>query len=371
MSDLYATLGLTRSATPADIKKAYRAKALEHHPDKGGDTVKFQKVQEANAVLSDPEKRALYDATGQVSPDSQGGGPDIASMFGFGGLGQMFGGFNGFNGFGGGGSGGTGKSKAARGPNKMHEIGVSLHDLYVGKTFTLNMKRDVLCAGCNGNGGSKMEACAACAGRGTCVRRVQMGPMTAMTQEPCRACEQTGKKAADTCATCKGRRVQERASVLDGIIEPGMQEGDAIVFQGQCSESPMYAAPGDVVLIIRAATTESNEWERKGRDLMMEVRITLAEALLGWERTLTTHPSGKTFTVGWKSGVLKEGDVLRVPGWGMPVRGETGVFGDLHLVCRYVDGSGEVLTEEQRQMLRQVWPAWKEPSTTEAVEAIR
>jgi DnaJ family protein A protein 2 len=388
MSDLYGLLGLQKGASEAEIRKAYKKQALSKHPDRGGDKEEFQKMHAAYEVLSDPGKRAHYDATGEV-PGSDGGGgmggpggmPDLSEIFGqmFGGGGMPFGmsGMGGPGGIpipifmGGGGAGGV-PAKAARGPNKIHEIGVSLRELYTGKTVTLKMKRDVICSTCNGKGGENTEACGTCRGSGMRVRRQQMGPMTAMTQGPCDECQATGQKVLRKCDDCSGRRVVERESILGVEIKPGMQEGDRLVFPGQCSESPMFEAPGDVILVIRAAAgdTDGEQWVRRGADLAMEVQLTLPEAMLGWERTFVAHPSGKPLHLVWLGEPLRDGEILRVPGWGMPAGSGVPVVGgsdhgDLRIVCRITGGQG-AWSEEQKKALCSVWPEWRQPVTTEA-----
>ena len=256
------------------------------------------------------------------------------------------------------GGGGRPGMRPARGPNKLHEIGVSLADLYKGKMFTLNMKRDVLCSGCAGEGGKRMEPCGPCGGQGMRMRGVQMGPIMSMTHEPCGACGQTGKRVVEKCTTCNGKRITESESILDVVIKPGMQEGDRLTFPGQCSESPLFEQPGDVVLVIRSSTADSEKWLRRGSELTYTVTLSLAEALLGWERELEGHPSSKPLHVVWKGGVLREGEVLRIAGWGMPIQPEG--LGDLRIVCRVEVCQGAWSSDELRA-LQSVWPSWKEP----------
>jgi DnaJ family protein A protein 2 len=361
MPDLYGVLGVGKKASADEIKRAYKKEALVHHPDRGGSKEKFQALQEAFDVLSDDGKRGHYDMTGQVP---QGGGegqggmpPDMAAMFGSmfgGGGGPMFGGMPFF----GGGMGQT-NVKAARGPNKMHEIGVGLSDLYKGKTFTLNMKRDILCSGCRGSGGARIESCGACGGRGVRVHAVQMGPMMSMSHEPCGSCSQTGKKILEKCGVCKGRQIIESESNLDVVIEPGMQEGDRITFVGKCSEAPNFDKPGDVILLLRSSTSDSEKWVRSGEILTYTLTISLAESMLGWGRQLEGHPSGRPIHIVWKDGVLRDGEVLRIAGWGMPVRGSS-ALGDLRIVCRVTVDQG-AWSEEQRRVLTTIWSDWKEP----------
>jgi DnaJ homolog subfamily A member 2 len=368
--DLYAVMGLSRDASADDIKRAYRRESLLRHPDRGGAKEAFQELQEANEILSDPAKKAQYDATGQIpgAAEGGGGGPDLSEVLGsiFGGMGGMGGGipFPFFN-MGGGGMGPG--MKAARGPNKVHEIGVSLSDLYHGKTIRTTMKRDCKCDTCAGKGGQRVETCGECRGRGFRMRMQQMGPMTAMTQEPCGLCQQTGSRAAEKCGTCKGRCVIERESTLEVRIEPGMQEGDRIVFPGQCSESPMFEAPGDVILVVRTASSDSGTaWNRHGADLMIEVEVSVAESLLGWTRTLDGHPSGSPVRVTWTGGVLRHGQHLVVAGQGMPVRNGGG-FGNLVLIVRIRVEEEEALSEEQRRLLQSVWSSWVAPDMTQGV----
>lgn len=360
--DLYTELGVERGATAEEIKRAYRREAIKRHPDRGGDKESFQRLQVANEILSDPSRRAEYDATGQIPGAAEGasGMPDLSSIFG-----SIFGGGipmppPGFF------AGGGPQVRVARGPNKIHEIGVTLPDLYAGKKFKLRMKRDALCADCEGKGGKRVETCRTCRGAGMRMRAQQMGPMMAMMQEPCSDCAQTGQHVLEACSSCSGKRVVERTSDLDVIIEPGMQDGDRVVFPGQCSESPLFEAPGDVVLVIRSAIPEDSVWQRRGADLVAEVQLTVAESLLGWSCTLEGHPSGRALKLVWRDGILRDGEILRVPGWGMPVRG--GGLGEAKLVCRVATVDQGAWTEEQVAALKQVWPDWVEPTESEGVE---
>lgn len=376
MSDLYGVLGVEKRASADEIKRAYRKAALVNHPDRGGDKEKFQALQGAYDVLSDPSKRAQYDATGQI-PNGEGmnpgGMPDLSSifgsMFGFGqGGGMPFFGAN----FGPRQGPGV---KVARGPNKLHDVGVELGDLYKGKTFKLNMKRDMLCGGCGGEGGTRMESCGACGGKGFRIHGRQMGPVMSMTHEACSACNQTGKHVLEKCQTCNGKQVVERESILDVVIEPGMQDGDRLTFAGQCSESPLFESPGDVILVVRAATTDSAVWVRDGSELTYQVELTLAESLLGWGRQIEGHPSGRPLHIVWMNGVLRDGEVLRIAGWGMPVStgmpsaagaagAGAGGLGDLRIVCRVKSDQGAWSSDELRA-LKSVWPAWSEPVVKE------
>lgn len=377
--DLYAILGADRGATEEDLKKAYRRAALLAHPDKPtGSKEKFQAVNEAYTILSNPSAREEYDRTGRVPQGGEAPPPpaDISEILGslFSGMGTGFGIPGGIPipmMFAGGGGGPPGKMmRRVRGPNKVHEIGVSLADLWAGKVFTLNMKRDVVCEGCAGRGGRDFRGCAGCSGRGFRITQHQMGPMLVASHDACRECRGEGQTAGASCTDCGGRRVIETEKTLDVRIERGMAEGDRLVFSEACSESPDFERPGDVVLVLRAAAGGvDGGWERRGNALIVTVELDLGEALLGWERRLEGHPSGATVPVVWEGGVVRDREVLRVPGWGMPIRGGGGdtdvsganqQFGDLLLVCRVRAQEG-TWSEEQLRALQTVWPGWRKP----------
>jgi DnaJ family protein A protein 2 len=349
---LYKELGVPKGASPEDIKRAYRKEALAKHPDRGGAKEDFQKLQAAYDVLSNPDRRALYDQTGEVGEQaSESHMPNLSelfSMFGPGlasaGLSSMFG-----SGFGPGFGPSAGRIKVARGPNKLHEIGLTMAEMYSGKRFTLNMKRDVLCVGCGGSGGSEIKKCEACRGQGVRMRMQQMGPIMAMSQEPCDACSQLGERIVKACSSCSGKRVQEEENRLEVVVEPGMKEGDRLVFAGQCSESPQFEAPGDVILVIRVSSTEETEFKRWADDLIVSVQLTLAESLLGFKRVFEDHPSGTPVSYENKKVVI-EGDILRVEGAGMPVRGSSDKKGALQIVCSIKREQG-AWSDEQRRAL--------------------
>jgi len=358
MDDPYARLGVPRNASPDDIKKAYRKEALKNHPDRpGGDKEAFQKVETANSILSNPERKAMYDATGSVAEGPQGPGfnpfggggfnVNLSEMFG-----QMFGQPQG--------GGGGRPRRPPVGPHKLHEIGVSLSDLYHGKQFELRIKRDILCPTCDGHGGMHVETCSSCNGSGTRVSHIQMGPMMMVQQGPCTDCNgSSGKKVRDTCTACSGKKVKETESVLPVKIEPGMQEGERLVFSGQCSESPDFERPGDVILVLRASSSDIGPWIREGSTLKRSLTLTWAEALLGFERDLEGHPSGRPLHIVWTGGFVKEGEVLRVISWGMPDHFVKGSLGDLRLICHIEGGQ---IPAERLADLQRAFPEWKAPT---------
>jgi DnaJ family protein A protein 2 len=138
-----------------------------------------------------------------------------------------------------------------------------------------------------------------------------------------------------------------------------MSAGDRIVCVGMCSDSPQFRQPGDLILVLQNAGDAAEIWGRKETTLNREVTISLAEALLGWERRFDDHPSGKPLHIVWSGGSLAHDEILRIPGWGMPHRkGEE--KGDLRIRCK-IQNEPCTWSEEQLRALREVWPGWVAP----------
>ena len=245
---LYEVLGVDKDADEKQIKKAYRKLAVKHHPDKGGDEQLFKEISAAYEVLSDPEKRQLYDKYGLEGVDNEGGpggpgGDDLFSMF-----------------FGG--QGGRRSAGPRKGPSIQHPLKVSLEDLYNGKTVKLAINRKVIV------GDSKV--CDRCKGQGVVMEVRQLGPgMITQMQRTCSQCNGQG-----TMAKTKNER-----KVVEVHIEKGATHNQKITFRGMADEMPGRET-GDVHFIVQEK--DHDLFKRKGADLLLQKDISLNQALTGY-----------------------------------------------------------------------------------------
>ncbi|TJX51591.1 molecular chaperone DnaJ, partial [Soehngenia saccharolytica] len=223
----YEVLGVSKTAAADELKKAYRKAAIKNHPDKGGDPEKFKELAQAYEVLSDPEKREIYDQYGEdAMKEGMGGGGASHNPF------DIFESFFGGSPFGGSAFGG-GSSRGRRqkqGEDVVHPLKVSLEELYTGISKKLSLSRNILCPKCKGKG-SKSGAssrCSGCQGSGMRVSIRQLGPgMIQQMQHVCSDCRGSGETISDKdkCAQCKGNKVVQDKKMLEVNVEKGMQHG--------------------------------------------------------------------------------------------------------------------------------------------------
>lgn len=300
--------GVAKDAQPNIIKKAYRKLAMTHHPDKGGDEEMFKEIQTAFAVLSDEEKRQVYDEYGEEGLRDGGGPSEAHDLFS-----AMFGG--------GGGGGGHQHRGPRKGDNVVHSLRVTLEDLYKGKMSKLAIIRNRVCKSCNGKGASRpdgVSSCATCHGRGITVTLNQIGPgMVQQVQNQCRHCRGQGEIIIEKyrCHSCGGEKVSKERKVLEVYVDKGMVNGQKITFTGEANANPGLVA-GDVVVILKQE--EHELFTRKENNLIFEKSITLADALCGLDFHVK-QLDGRILHVSSPPGsVITPGLVKSIPNEGMP-----------------------------------------------------
>ena len=299
--DYYEVLGIGKNATEAEIKSAYRKLAKKYHPDLNpGDKAaeeKFKEVNEANDVLSDPEKRKRYDQFGFAGVDpNYGAGQSGGGFGGFGAggvdLGDIFGdlfggGFGGFGGFG-------GSSRAnPNAPRKGHDIQASViltfEEAAHGCTKKITLNRQQTCPDCHGSGcaaGTSPETCTQCGGRGYVVtqQRTPFGVM--QSQQPCPHCGGRGTIIKDPCKTCRGTGKTNVRKTLEVKIPAGIDDDQNIALRGQGDAGSNGGPSGDV--IVHGSVKRDAVFERDGYDVYVRVPITYSQAVLGAEIEVPT-----------------------------------------------------------------------------------
>ena len=323
---LYDTLGVSTSASESELKAAYRKLALKFHPDKNPDAGdKFKDISHAYEVLSNPEKRQIYDNYGEAGLNGEGGagghGMNAEDLFS-----QFFGG-----GFFGGAGGAGGRSRGPRRTEDMNfSLQVTLEELYKGKTAKIAVQRKVLCGKCSGRGGKEgaVKTCSTCQGRGIKTILRQMGPLVQQMQQTCPDCEGEGEtiRAADRCGACNGRKVSSEKKVHEIHVEVGMRNGQKIRLTGEADEAP-NCQTGDIIVTV--VEKEHHFFKRQDKDLHCRVSIDLITALVGGRVTIK-HLDDRILEANLLPGqVIRPDDVRILRNQGMPTHRQPFNRGDM------------------------------------------
>ena len=327
--DYYEVLGVAKTATVDEIKKAYRKKAIQYHPDKNpGDKEaeeKFKEAAEAYEVLSDPQKRQRYDQFGfagmQGAGGFSGGGgftmEDIFSQFGdlfesWGMGGGMGGHFSQF--FGG---GGGGRQRVRRGTDLRVKVRLTLEEINTGVEKKIKVKKLVPCKDCQGTGsadGKAGETCPTCKGTGRVVR-TQRGIFGMMqVQEDCPTCHGEGKIIKNKCPHCNGEGVVRDEEIITIKIPAGVSGGMQIPVQGKGNAAPHGGVPGDLLVLVEEE--EHKDLIREGNDLVYNLLLDMPTAILGGQVQIPTLTGDVKITI---TPGTQPGKVLRMRGKGLPV----------------------------------------------------
>jgi molecular chaperone DnaJ len=339
--DLYEVLGVARTASPEEIKKAYRRRAREHHPDAGGDEEQFKRVTHAHQVLSDPERRARYDRFGDDGTSRPNGGGD---PFGFGGLGDVLDAF-----FGGAATGGGRARANAQGRDVLVPTQVSLEDVLHGGELPVDVEVARACDVCGGSGsasGAAPSACSTCGGRGAVARVVRTAFGQMSTNTTCPACQGAGREVTDPCSGCggDGRRVTGRTVTVE--LPVGIEHGTRLRVPGAGEAGRHGATPGDLFVEVRIAPHEV--YERDGRDLWADLSVPMTLAALGGTVTVPVLDDDEV-ELDVPPG-SQPGDVLSLRRHGLPGRSGR-ARGDIKLRLR-VEVPTALTTEERDALTR-------------------
>ena len=356
--DYYEILGVERSATVLEIKKAYRKVALKHHPDRNPDDPeaenKFKEAAEAYEVLSNDEKRSRYDQFGHqgVKSGAQGGNMNMDDIFRnfsdiFGGGGGGQGGFDPFEQFFGGGGRGGRAQRGRRGSNLRIKVKLSLKDVVHGVHKTVKVNKHVACDECNGSGAKDSDSvntCPTCRGAGH-VRRVTntiLGQM--QTTTTCPTCNGEGKVVSAPCNKCKGdgRMFEEETVEVD--IPAGVGEGMQLSLAGKGNAGERGGPPGDLLIVI--AEERHEELIRDGNNIVHDLHISFVDAALGTKVEVPTV-DGKA-KVNIPAGT-QAGKVFKLKGKGIPNINNSYDVGD-QVIYVYVWTPKELTREEEKAL---------------------
>ena len=350
--DYYEVLGIQKGASEDEIKKAYKKLARKYHPDMNpGDKEaeeKFKEVNEANEVLSDPEKKARYDQFGFAGVDPNygagAGGGAYGGGFDFGDLGDIFGSF-----FGGGFGGGQRRNPNApqRGESIRASVSVSFTEAAFGCEKSVTLERSEQCPTCKGNGcapGTTPEICPDCHGTGTVQTRRQTPMGVFASNGPCRKCGGTGRLIHQPCPDCRGTGAVRKRKTIKVNIPAGIDHGQTISLRGQGNAGKNGGPAGDLLITVMVQPHEL--FHRDGVDVFCEAPITFAQAVLGAELEIPTIDGKVKYSI--PEGT-QTGTVFRLKDKGIPVLNGRG-RGDQYVTVTIETPRN--LNKEQKEALR-------------------
>jgi molecular chaperone DnaJ len=357
VSDFYVLLGVSRNASEAEIKKAYRKLAMEYHPDRNGSPdaeARFKEITEAYEVLRDPQKRSTYDRYGKAGLGGGGFGfhhVDLSEALNI--FMRDFGGMGGFESIFG---GRASRTDERRGQDIKVTVRLTLSEVALGAKKSVKIKGPERCGTCQGSGatpGSKATTCTTCGGSGEVRRAVRSMFGQFVSVAACPTCGGEGVVVKDPCEVCRGEgRVRgERSVTVD--IPAGVSTNNYLTLRGQGAAGLRNGPSGD--LLIMLDIKEDERFERQGDDLIYDLPLSFSQAALGGEHEVPTPYGSESLRI---PGGTQPETVLRLRGRGLPILGQDGK-GDL--LVRVHIWTPERLTDEQEQLFRELAKLEGEP----------
>ncbi|KAJ3012646.1 UNVERIFIED_CONTAM: DnaJ- protein scj1 [Siphonaria sp. JEL0065] len=344
--DYYEILGVNRSSLKREIKKAYKQLSMKYHPDKNPNNKeaeqKFMELANAYEVLSDDEKRRIYDQYGEEGLKGNGNQNNFHNPFDI------------FSQFGFGGGGGNRGHQERKGPEVTMDLRVTLEEIFNGEQIEVEVNKQVICPICRGSGAKNandVQKCTSCGGHGVKIVKQQLAPgMWQQMQTHCDVCGGKGKVVKSKCTSCHGHKVKRGSHQITVTVERGMPDQYHIVFDSEGDEHPDIT-PGDIHFVLQ--TQPHPVFTRDGKHLKMAKEISLRDALLGFKFQVL-HLDGKPITISREAGTTQSGFVQIVAGQGMPTHMFPSERGDL--LVQYSVKLPEKLTAEQKKAIEKAFP---------------
>ena len=347
--DYYDVLGVSRSASDEDIKKAFRKLAMEYHPDRNkrdGAEEKFKEINEAYQVLSDSKKRTAYDQFGHAGLSGNGAGRGFEGYENFGGFGDIFDAF--FGGFGGSRTRGR-QDSARRGADIRYSMTIDFEDSVFGAEEDIELQRTEVCSACKGSRsepGSSPTTCSNCRGSGE-VRRAHQSVFGQFVQVvACSVCRGEGRIISRPCKTCRGSGSERRNRKIEMTIPSGIEDSTQVRLRGEGEAGSNGGAPGDLYIVVRVRPHEF--FRREGYDILYTQHINVSQAALGATISVPTVFGDAPLDV--PEGA-QTGETIRMRDKGVPHMKSTR-NGDQ--IVRLIVDTPKTLTEEQQQLFQQL-----------------
>lgn len=353
--DYYEVLGVSRNVSEEDLKKAYRQKALQYHPDRNPDNKdaeeKFKEAAEAFEVLSNPEKRSRYDQYGHAGVSGQGGfggGGGMTMEDIFSNFGDIFGGgFADFFGFGGARSSGR---RVQKGSNLRIRVKLTLEEIATGVEKKVKVNKQIVCNICNGSGAAgsgSVGKCSTCNGRGqvTRVTSTFLGQM--QTTTTCPTCHGEGEMITKKCSACMGSGTVKGEEILTVKLPPGVTEGIQLSMSGKGNAAPRGGIPGDLIIVVEEMSHE--HFVREELNIYYEHHLSFPEAALGTTIEVPTLDGKARVKV---PAGTQPGKLFRLKGKGLPMLNRNNIAGDqLIFINVYVP---EKLSPQDRELIEKM-----------------
>lgn len=339
--NLYEVLGVSKNASPEEIKKTFRQRSVQEHPDKGGDSEKYKELTNAYSVLSDKERREKYDRTGSTNENDQVPPPGSFPFNPFAGF-PGFGGFPGFPGFG-------GFQKTGGQPIKRSDIKYTLSftqkEAFFGINKNIKITIEKKCMSC-------LVICSACRGSGIIQRVTQQGHLTQISNSPCQYCSGSGKNHGDNCNDCKGAIDIKDVQIINVIFPPGVRTGSTKILEGLGEQKTTPEETSGNLIIVIELTPDI--FCLRGDDLVYNISISFVESIIGKMLTVPYYGDENMLVNTKNFKIVKPGKEYVIQGKGMSK--ENGMYGDMYIVFDVIYPSSELnLKEEDEEYIKKLF----------------